>query len=484
MIHSKYFYIFAIFLLTVVIIATASFCLASFGAEWREQMQRELWRAVIEKINWNEFPWEDFPWDSIPEDFPWDIVPWENLPWEEMADRIDWENFPWKNFPWEDLGENFPYESLPWDKLPDDFPYEDIPWGDLSENFPYGDLQLDKLPDEFWENLDWDKLPEDFPYEDIPWDDMSDEFWQNLDWNDLPEDFPYDKVPWTDMPPEFWETFPFESLPPAALLLLPWAFIHPELVPDGIFPDDFYPSGGEWDHEHEYISDIWITVIPATCGTAGEEQNFCTVCKQTVSRPIEPTGEHIFDSNGICAVCGTRHIILVSENKTKEYDGLPLDGTCELTFGEGSASLLPGHSVNYNAATFAVCSDISDVSNRFFFFNDEVIVDGEGNDVTSDYVIDYIYGTLTMTPYSITIKTADATRAYNGSELKDERYELVGNQLLPGHTLYVEWAEEGQTEVGWRENEIVDFRIEDEDGDDVTDYYTAVFEFGRLTVTK
>lgn len=426
MMRSKPFYIFGVLLLTVILVVSAFFCLTTFGAEWRKEQELKMWKAIFEKIDWSTFPWDDIPWEKIPDDFPWDAVPWRDLPWDQIVEQVDWQNFPYDKVPWEDMPEDFPYELLPWDEMPRDFPYADVPW-------------------------------------------------QNM-----PEDFPYDQVDWENMPEDFWETFPWEDMPPDfPWILLPWALIHPELVPDGVLPDDFYPQ--EWDHEHQYATEYWLPVVAPTCGTAGEEQNFCIICKKMISREVPPTGEHTFADDAICSVCHKRKIILISQTKTKVYDGLPLDGAGELTFLEGSASLLEGHFINYDAITFVTRSAPGSMPNSFTLHG-SVIVDGNGNNVTSDYVIETRYGMLSITQQNITVTTASDRKSYDGRELRNDTYVVDG--LLNGHSLTDVVFDEGQTDYGTRENVILDFRIIDQDGNDVTDCYNVTFEFGWLTVTK
>ena len=49
-----------------------------------------------------------------------------------------------------------------------------------------------------------------------------------------------------------------------------------------------------------------------------------------------------------------------------------------------------------------------------------------GADSTGNYKIDYDYGTLTLTPRTITVKTATNRRVYDGTEFKDETLEKIG----------------------------------------------------------
>lgn len=424
--RSKSSYIIAILLVTVVLVAVACICLSAFGGAWRANLTREAWKAVFEKIDWNKFPWDSFPWSILPDSFPWDEVPWKKLPWEDIAKQVDWNSIDW--------------DSIPFDKLPEDFPYDRLP--------------LQEMPDSFWENIEWDNLSEDFPYDEVPWEERPNEFWDEFPFEEMPEEFPWQGLPWDN--------------------------IEPEQVPDGVFPEGFYPE--EWDHEHQFVSDEWTLVIPATCGTPGVEQNFCTICNKTITQKIPATGKHVFGGDGICVVCGMRRLILVSSSKQKEYDGMPLYERT-LTLGIGSAQLLDGHRINYEAFTFEGCSGIMSVSNRFGF-QGAAIVDDNGNDVTSSYALEYVYGTLTVTQRTIIITTEGAIRSFyenNGMELTNHHCNCIG--LINGHHLTDVQYGEGQKEPGKRQNIITSYRIVDDDGNDVTEYYKVKFEFGWLELT-
>ena len=53
----------------------------------------------------------------------------------------------------------------------------------------------------------------------------------------------------------------------------------------------------------EHTWSEWETVEP-TCGAAGTKTRVCKVCKDTDIVPIPATGNHDFNENNICKVCG------------------------------------------------------------------------------------------------------------------------------------------------------------------------------------
>lgn len=432
-----------------------------------------FWQSFLEDFDWGNFPWDDFPFDTMA-DFPWDT-----LPWDDMPDDFDWNQLPWDNLP-----DDFPWEKLPWNDPPDDFPWDKVPWEDV----PWDRLPWDESAEGFpWDEIPWDELPDDFPWDKAPWGDLPADFpWGNVPWSDVPEDFPWEEVPWEEAPLGLWQDFPWTELPEGfPWEALPWFMIPPSFVPDGALPEDFYPEA--WDHEHQYASDVWTVVRPPTCGEPGEETNVCTICKQTVSRSIDPTGEHTFGRDGICTVCKIRHLILMSESKTAEYSGKPLVGDALPKLLAGSATLLEGHKINAAALRFAQCSELGKVANTFYFVGGVTVIDEAGNDVSSLYSIGKSYGTLELTKRDIMLHTKTKRKKYDGTPLlgdegKPDDYTVDG--LVEGDHLVDVVFDEGLTDRGKRiQNKIVSFRIVNAAGEDVTNKYAVQFDWGQLIVT-
>ncbi len=509
-----------------------------------------FWQGFLDDFDWDRFPWETFPFDSV-EDFPWEQLPWEDMPgdfdwnnfpwdnlpetfpWEHLPwtdppadfpwDKVPWEEIPWDGIDWENLPEEFPWNDLDWSTLPEDFPWEDVPWGDAPADFPWEDLPWESapwgsLPEEFpWDKVPWEDLPADtfpadaFPWEHIPWEELPEDFdwskvpWENAPWGDLPADFPWDKVPWGDLPADFpwtqvpwekvpedfaWENFPWESLPADfPWWLLPWLAISPSVVPDGVFPEGFYPQ--QWEHEHQYAFEEWELIDPPSCGVAGLERNLCTVCGRYIERPIPATGRHVFEEeSGVCTVCGVRRLYLASESKTAQYSGSPLVGDAPLVIAEGSAALAEGHRINDEAVIYTQWSELGKTANIFRFAGGKAVVDEEGNDVTSQYYIIRLCGTLELTKREVTLYTPNKTKKEDGTPLNGD--EGRGEEdcwvegLVEGDYLTDVVFDEGQTARGRRPNAVISFRIVREvDGKivDVTDNYAVKTNFGTLRVT-
>lgn len=131
---------------------------------------RDAKGKIVEKPRFdlpNDVPWDKIPWKEFPENFPYDEVPWEELPSDTPWEDVDWENVPWDKLP-DGLAAKLPLDKIPWDSLP-----EDMPWDSLPDDIPW-----ENVP---WEDVPWTELPQDFPWEEVPWDDIPEDFnWKAL----------------------------------------------------------------------------------------------------------------------------------------------------------------------------------------------------------------------------------------------------------------------------------------------------------------
>lgn len=104
-------------------------------------------------------------------------------------------------------------------------------------------------------------------------------------------------------------------------------------------------------------------------------------------------------------------------------------------------------------------------------------------DVTFNYQLSYIYGTLEVTKRAITVRPVIQTRIYDGTPLTSNAVESVyPNDLLEGHVLSATNFG-SQTDVGTSINEILTLTITKESVD-LTENYEITHETNTLTVTK
>lgn len=165
-----------------------------------------------------------------------------------------------------------------------------------------------------------------------------------------------------------------------------------------------------------------------------------------------------------------RSITVQSGSAVKEYDGTPLTADSVRLV---SGSLKTGHRLSVEG--WAELTEVGAVSNTF----QVIVVDRDGMDVTSEYVVEYDFGFLEVTAKALTIETQSASKSYDGTPLVCKRFKTEG--LLPGHTIEAEFAE--RTERGRCDNAIVSLVIHDAMGNDVTQNYSIEFIYGVLRVT-
>lgn len=109
------------------------------------------------------------------------------------------------------------------------------------------------------------------------------------------------------------------------------------------------------------------------------------------------------------------------------------------------------------------------------------ISDGAGY-VTENYKIEYDYGTISITPYSVTVENATLSKVYDGIKLSGGE-KFTHGKLWASDYLSVEKQAE-IIDVGEAVNNTT-YSVFNSDGDDITDSYTLVYNEGAtLTITK
>ena len=515
--RSKAIYVLCALVISIFFLTGGVLCMSYYLGDERAEAEKQIISSIMDSFDWENFPWETFPYDSY-EDFPWESIPWDKVPWDSLPNEFPWgkapvyelpwddmpENFPWNSYPWDKIPEDFDWNQVPWDKIPDDFDWSQVPWDkipddfdwnvvpwdNLPENFDWNKVPWDNLPENFdWNKVPWDNLPENFDWNRVPWDSMPPEMWTQFPWGSMPEDFPWQDIPWKTMPTDFWTQFPWENLPENfPWYVLPWLLISPDMVPDGVLPDDFYPE--EWYCEHEFDGD-WIITKNATCSEAGERYNLCKRCKRIVKEQIPPSGAHEFDQNNVCSSCGIRRIWLISGDSSKEYDGRPAySGEISVLY-EKSAQLLYGHSLKTENAVFSSTQSGAPVKvgvwpNAFTFADGIAVTDLNGDDMTENYFVVCEFGKLEITARHVTLSTSDRTKEYDGTPLYGQAEDVKIADLVAGDELVSEslMFGEGITQIGRRLNEVTAFTIRNAAGEDVTDCYSYDVKFGWLIVLR
>ncbi|MBE5818921.1 MAG: transglutaminase domain-containing protein [Clostridiales bacterium] len=113
-----------------------------------------------------------------------------------------------------------------------------------------------------------------------------------------------------------------------------------------------------------------------------------------------------------------------------------------------------------------------------------LIFDSVGKDVTHNYTLSYVYGTLKVVPRPITFKTADSEWMYDGQPHSLAEFETIsdltllwGHKLVPINTATI-------TDAGTQANTFTSYKIVDSYNADKTFCYDVSFQNGTLTVEE
>ncbi|MBR3685850.1 MAG: hypothetical protein IKL66_00005 [Clostridia bacterium] len=170
----------------------------------------------------------------------------------------------------------------------------------------------------------------------------------------------------------------------------------------------------------------------------------------------------------------TNKLIFVSDSLESYYDGSVLKGE---SWSMVSGELKSGHTAQVTLAG----------SQRYVGTSQNLmqvrIVDSNGADVTSDYNIECVPGTLTVKPVNLTITSNSKTKVYDGKPLSDDGYVVVPAYTVPPqHELNVE-VTGSITEIGETGNTISRVSVYDSTGKDVTFNFNIIVIEGKLIVT-
>lgn len=169
-----------------------------------------------------------------------------------------------------------------------------------------------------------------------------------------------------------------------------------------------------------------------------------------------------------------REITVSMKASEFEYDGMSHRST------EGkvqSGSLAAGHSVE--VVSNEELTDLGTIAARVAQVR---IVDGQNRDVSFGYDITLEVSTLSVVPRKVSIKLADASKVYDGTALKNSKYEITKGSLLPGDSLRI--VTEGSiTYAGTAENTVSSWSVK-KGSTDRSKYYDIIVTPGTLTVEK
>ncbi len=195
-----------------------------------------------------------------------------------------------------------------------------------------------------------------------------------------------------------------------------------------------------------------------------------------------------------------RPITIKAGSDEKVYDGIPLENlTHTVTSTAENTGLSAGHNIEENGITSSLTNfgEIANKVNERFV----VIVDAAGKNVTANYAITPVNGTLKVTARPITIVLSNAEKQYDGTkELPDDHYTiedladltdglvadyLTGIQHYLTLDIYAEQStvcEDGlELGVTAKKESVL---IKDQSGGEVQGNYSITIKPATLTITK
>ncbi len=203
----------------------------------------------------------------------------------------------------------------------------------------------------------------------------------------------------------------------------------------------------------------------------GETENAASV---TV---VDANGNDVTNNYAVTVTSGTlevtaRALLLRSVDGSKTYDGEPLkaeDYVLETgTLVEGQ-TIVPYYPVEL--------TNVGTAENEWL----ASVTTADGADVTDNYEIAHLYGSLQVLPCEILVRTLDAEKTYDGAPLTQSEWTYMMGEVLPIHTFNVVCTGT-QTDVGNAENDM-QWTITDENGVSVGANYRVTVVKGSLKVT-
>ena len=233
--------------------------------------------------------------------------------------------------------------------------------------------------------------------------------------------------------------------------------------------------------EGDRIESVKVTGAQTDVGTASNVPSEAKV--------VNEVGDDVTESYAITYVNGTltvnrREITITADSETKVYDGYALTNTGYTLSSEGLAEGDEIESVKVTGSQTDVGESASIPSGAKIVRSNDEGTD-EPIDVTNNYLINYVSGTLTVTVKPITITADSAEKPYDGTALTKNSYTSTG--LADGDVFDSVTVTGTQTNVGDRANIPSEAKIVHVGDDGVrpaNDNYKIEYINGTLKVTK
>ncbi len=165
-------------------------------------------------------------------------------------------------------------------------------------------------------------------------------------------------------------------------------------------------------------------------------------------------------------------LTITADSDSKLYDGTELKKESYTVTG----GLAEGDSIE----SVSVTGSQTEVGSSENVAREAKIVDAEGEDVTENYAITYIAGTLEVKERKITITADSAEKTYDGEELTANGW--TSTELARGDSITSVDITGSRTDAGVSTNTAINAVIVDSEGQEVTRSYEIIYEDGSLTV--
>ena len=223
-----------------------------------------------------------------------------------------------------------------------------------------------------------------------------------------------------------------------------------------------------------------LTGHTVTCSNSGSITNKGSVANTLNSVVVKSGTTDVSGNYAITKRNGTltvnaRSITVTASGGSKTYDGSSLTNAsgCSVTSG----SVVSGHTVT--------CSNSGSITNKGSATNtlSSVVIRSGTTDVSGNYSITKLNGTLTVNARATTCTSGSSSRAYNGSALTNTTGGSCTN-LVSGHSATFSGHKGTITNVGSVANTFGSVAIKNSGGADISGNYTIATANGTLTVTR
>ena len=167
-------------------------------------------------------------------------------------------------------------------------------------------------------------------------------------------------------------------------------------------------------------------------------------------------------------------ITVTANSGSKTYDGTPLtvSGFEALTF------VVDGQTYTVKGLTAEkTVTDVSD-SGTVEITGTPIVEDAAGNNVTDQFELTLVAGNAAITPRSVTLTSATASKEYDGDPLTAKHISVTGDGFVKGESAKITFTG-SQTLVGESDNTFT-YTLND---NTKAENYAITTEFGKLTVT-